>query len=314
MHTLEPQIRELESEGSDAAAITLPLALESRSVFSVHRELLFALYGSVAAIVAGVGLLVKNNFDRIGPITLLATLLAGAGLCYFITARAQLREQARSLAGDYVLLLGALLLSAALGYAEIRFHWLGVSWSRHLLLLAAIHLITAYAFDSRLVLSVALGSFAGWLGVDAQLSNLWDLQYSLRSLGCRSLICAAVYLAGREIHRRVRSSRNFLEVYEHFAVNFAFWGLLSLSFAVDTRWVGLALLLALALCVGRIGLRKSRELFVLYAIGYAAFGLCSVESQLLRDELLTAVAWLVTLVVAIALLWRLRAQMRERAL
>ena len=81
--------------------------LESRQLFSLHRELLIALYAGVATLVAGVGLLVRDNLDRIGPATLVAALLAAAGACYATAIRTRRRGATRSLAGDYLLLLGA---------------------------------------------------------------------------------------------------------------------------------------------------------------------------------------------------------------
>ena len=284
----------------------------SPRLFSLHRELLVALYLSVATVVAGVGLLIRNNLDRIGPMTLVAALLVAAALCYFTAIRRTLRGESRTIAGDYVLLLGALLLSSAVGYAELEFRLLGQGWSRHLLLLAAAHAFTAYALDSKLVLSVACTSFAAWVGVEWSLGSVWAPRYASLGLGYRSLLCAAVFVAARELHRRA-SRRGFLEVFDHFAANLAFWGALSLIFDAATRWVGAGLLLALALHVGIRGFRQGRETFVLYAVGYGALGLWTLEARLIDSSLLTAVTGLVSIVGAALLLWHLRARMKETA-
>jgi hypothetical protein len=291
-----------------------PARLEAGRVFSVHRELLIALYGCVTAVIAGVGLLVRNNLDRIGPVTLLMALLLAAALCYATAIRTQRRGECRSIAGDYVLLLGALLLSAALGYAEVQFRLLGAGWSRHLLLLAVVHAFTAYALDSKLVLSVALTSFASWLGVEATLGNAWEPRHALLRLGWRALLCAAVFRAAGVAHGRLQSRRDFLDVFDHFAANFGFWGALALLFDAPTRWIGAALLAALASYVGIRGFRQGRETFVLYAIGYATLGLAWLEGTLLDDRLSELLVVLLTLVGAVMLLWRLRARMQaERA-
>ena len=314
MLNLEPEITALERAGSvDAGVSTRCAALESSRVFSVHRELLVSLYASVAAVVAGVGLLIKNNLDRIGPLTLIAALIAAALLCYFTALRTQLRGEPRRLAGDYVLLLGALLLSAALGYAELQFHLLGPNWSRHLLILAAWHAYTAYMLDSRLVLSVALTSFASWLGVEASLGDLWSPRSSLLDVKYRLLGCAAVFLGARTLHQQLRSTRAFADVYDHFAATFAFWGALRLLSDDSSRWPGALVLAALALYVGIRGYKQGRETFVLYAVGYAALGSCILETELLHDDLFTALAGLITTSGAVWLLWRLRAQMKDEA-
>jgi hypothetical protein len=216
----------------------------------------------------------------------------------------------RSVAGDYLLLLGALLLSAAVGYAETRFQLFGAGWPRHLLWLAAVHALAAYALDSRLVLSLALTAFAGWLGVEARLGDLWAPQQAWLGLGWRALACAAAFVAARWLHRRLRSRRDFVDVFDHFAANFACWGALALLFDAPTRWVGAALLAGLALYVGLRGFRQGRETFVLYAIGYATLGLTWLEATLLQDRLLELSIVLLTLVGSVVLLWSLRTRMK----
>ena len=162
MHSLEEELRELRSVGAlDEGTTARALALERRTVFSIFKELRAALYAAVALVVTGVGILVKEHLDRIGPLTLIFALALAAGACYIPAIRAHSRRSARSPGADYLLLLGALIVSADLGYAESQFHWLGENWSRHLLLLSALHAFTAYALDSQLVLSVALATFAG---------------------------------------------------------------------------------------------------------------------------------------------------------
>ena len=148
MHNLSNELRDLPLEASLDAVRAQALRIERRTIFSVRRELLVALYVAVATLIAGVGLLVKANLDHIGPAALLTGIFAAAAVCYAVTLRAQRGGRERSLGLDYVLLLGALLFSAAVGYAEVQFHVFDAAWSRHLLLLAVWHLATAYAFRS----------------------------------------------------------------------------------------------------------------------------------------------------------------------
>src|SRR5262245_15928970 len=136
MHTLEPELRELQANGViDEATANRAVALDRGVVFSFHEELRVALYAAVALITTGLGILVKENLDRIGPITVIVALALIAAGCYASAVRKTLRGKTRSIGGDYVLLLGALIVSVDVGYAESQFHWLGAHWSWHLLLL-----------------------------------------------------------------------------------------------------------------------------------------------------------------------------------
>jgi hypothetical protein len=306
MHSLEPEYSEMGAAGLiDKAAESRAIALERGEIFSLFEEVRFALYAAVAAIMTGIGILVKENLEHIGPLTLIVVLALVAAACYGNAIRTRLRHEIRSIAGDYLLLLGALIISADLGYAESHFHWLGSHWSLYLLILAALHALTAYALDSRLVLSVSLTSLAAWFGVEAHVIDLIQSGSSLRNSGYDALACASVIFVWREIHRRLDGAEPFIEIFEHFAANLGFWGTLALCFAADTRIAGIAVLIVLAVTSIYQGLQKSEELFVIYGVAYTAFGLCFVEGQI-SSGLAAALMELATVTVAVILLWRLR--------
>jgi hypothetical protein len=198
VHDLSRELETLAVEGVSAEARSAAVRLERREIFSVHRELVVMLYAGVATVVAGVGLLVKANLDRIGP---LVRCRHPAGLAAVQVVA--LRRAASGASDDwanYVLLLAALLFSAAIGYAEVKFRLLGNAWSRHLLLLAAWHLGTAYFFRSRLVLSVALTAFATWMGAELQFGALFEFGNRWWGAGPRALVCAIVFYAGSRLH------------------------------------------------------------------------------------------------------------------
>ncbi len=314
MHSLEAEFRELHAEGIiDDALAARAAALDRGTVFSVFEELRVALYGSIALITAGLGILLKKNLDRIGPITVIVALAVVAAACYASAIRTCRRRETRSLPGDYILLLGALVMSADLGYAEVSFHWLGSHWSWHLLLLAAIHALTAYALDSRLVLSVAVTSLAAWFGFAGHIQDVVDPQRMTLRTAQQALLCAATVLGWREIDRRLREAPAFREVLEHFGLNFAFWGALAWCAEAAMRAPGLILLAALAVFVIRRGLRSSQEILVVYGVVYAALGVAWVLGQTIAYPLACAASILITVVAAIVALWQLHSRIAERA-
>jgi hypothetical protein len=315
MHDLSNELHALPPDASLDAARAQALRLEGREVLSIRRELLVSLYVAVATLIAGVGLLVKANYDRIGPVALLAGIFAASALCYAVALRARRAGRERTLGEDYVLLLGALLFSSAVGYAEVQFHVFGTGWSRHLLLLAGWHLATAYLFRSRLVLTVALTAFAGWVGVETRLGTLNNPVNAIFGAGPRSLLCALLFYLGSRFHLQepADAGSGFRDVYRQFAANFGFWGALALGSNPSTRWIGAATLLALAVVVGRAGLRERRESFLLYAVGYSTIGLVWLESLLLGSFLLTSWLGLATVIGAVVLLLNLRAKLKESA-
>jgi asparagine N-glycosylation enzyme membrane subunit Stt3 len=300
MHSLQAELQQLHAEGAlDAPELRQATALEERTLFSLYDELRAALYAAVALIVTGVGIVVGKHLDRIGPLTLALLLLLAAAACYAPAARARRLGTARSAASDYLALLGALLISVDLGYAESQFHWLGTHWSRHLLLLAALHAMTAYALDSRLVLSVALTALAGWFGIEHG-PGLWaPWHLDTPALGLRALICAAVMLAWRAVDQRMHRAR-FREVFDHFATNLAFWGALCWCADSHVRLMGIAALLVLSWGAISTALRSGMELFAVYGVVYSALGGCIVIEQFLPSTTLAGAAAVLAVVLTAA--------------
>jgi predicted membrane protein DUF2157 len=311
MHSLEPEYQELRGAGEiDAAAASRAVALEQGEFFSVFQELRFALYASVAAITSGIAILLGKNLDRIGPLTLILALAVAAAACYATAIRTRSRGETRSVGRDYLLLLGALILSADLGYAESQFHWLGSHWSWHLLILAALHAATAYALDSRLVLSASLAALVGWFGIEGNLSALLNFDGMLGHAGVQAILCASVILAWREAHRYLGGNPAYLYVFENFAANAGFCGALALCFVKETRLAGLVALLSVAIVSIAKALRDNQEIFLIYGVCYASLGLCSLEAQVLPFGLFAALLELATVVAGVTLLWVFHQRMK----
>jgi hypothetical protein len=311
MHSLEEELRELGSCGAlDEAAVARAVALERRTLFSVFDELRAALYAAVALVIAGVGILVEEHLDRIGPSTLIFALAIAGAACYFPAIRARSRAGGQSTVTDYLLLLGALIVSADVGYAESQFHWFGANWSRHLLLLTVLHAYAAYALRSRLVLSVALTSLVGWFGIERGAGNLAPWHVATPELGLRALACSAVMLVWRAIDARVNAAR-FREVFEHFATNLAFWAAVGWCASGQMRGVGVVTLVVLAVVVILKALRSGAESFAVYGVGYTALGLSLVVAQVTDLTLVGAALVLAIVLTAAATLRRLHDVLKE---
>ncbi|MHB8834455.1 MAG: hypothetical protein ACYC9Y_01915 [Candidatus Methylomirabilia bacterium] len=137
---------------------------------SVRIELQIALWAGVTLVAAGAGLLVKESLADLGPMTIGGGIALVAALCLWYVGRAAPPFSwgpvaSPTLAFDYVLLLGVLLIGTDLAYLETRYRLLGPNWPWHLLLLSLMQLAFAFRYDSRAVLSLALATFAAWRGV-----------------------------------------------------------------------------------------------------------------------------------------------------
>ncbi len=312
MHTLEAEIRALHADGViDDATASRALAWDRGDVFSLHLELRAAMYAGVLLAMAGVGLVLARNLDRIGPLAILFAIALAAVIAAVPALRARFANRPLTVVADYLLLLAALLASAGLAYAEREFALLGPLWSWHLLLLAVAHGALAYAFKSPLVLAASLTSLAGWFGLGGSVGDVLNLSHSTPALGSRALACAALITAWRHVDRRAPAGTTFSVVFEHFAVNIACWG--ALAWCLEWPWLaaGLPLLAVLAYVSVRHGLGTGREAFLVYGILYAAVGICVVVVPRLHGMTVSFGFVLMVVCIAAATLWRLRRRLRE---
>lgn len=304
MFSLEPELQALRPKVGDALADAL-IARERREVFSVYPELRIAGWLGATLLAAAAGVLLKNNLDRIGPLALAIGIGVAALACYAWT---WLRRKRASVVDDYVLLLGALLVSADVAFIESRFHVFGDAWKRHLLLLAILHAAGAYVYNSRILLSLAITSLGGWLGFDKE-----------RGFGDATIPAfefAGLLIAWRAVDAKLpatvhRQPSAFSRTLEHFAANAALIG--GLSLMDDHLHAGTLVTVTIAAAVIAWGFRVRHEPFVLYAFVYALIAVVWFFLELVDNDPLPFVAvLLLSMIAAVAGLLFLHTRFKER--
>lgn len=305
----EPELTSLRASGAidDAVAQRL-IAVERRQVFSINTDLRILTWLGVVAITTGLGVVLSKHIDQIGPAAILAAIALASAACYAFAWWKRGRQA--SLADEYVLLLGSLLLSAAVGYAEHTYHLLGSAWTRHLLLLAVVHGFVAYVFDSRLVLSASISALAAYFGINRNLDALFGArEETLNSL--KAFTLAGILFVWREIDRMARAASTFTEIFTHPAANLAFWGALLLTFASDTRIIGALLTLVFAAISVAYGLRIRSEAFVMYGYVYGVIAFDVLVGTFVKEEALIFIYLVVSTIAAIVGLFVTHARLRR---
>ncbi len=262
----------LVEAGTLSAEQAAALAAEARDErISVRAELRLTLYLGVLLVLAGVGLLVRESYASLGPLGLAVLLgLAAAGCLALVVGRAPAfswgQVASPHLAFDYLLLLGLLLAAADLAFVEWKFTPLGANWPWHLLIVSLVLLAAAVRYDSRVVFSLALSTFAAWRGVSvSRLHELLDAGATLRwnALACGALCVLLGFLlvqSGRKPH--------FEPVAVHLGWLLAFGALIS---GLDSRTVAGQLFTLAVVAIG-VGLavhafrRRRLTLFALAAL------------------------------------------------
>jgi len=181
---------------------------------SVRLELHIALWIGVTMIAGGAGLLVKEHLEQLGPVTIGAGIALAAALCLWYVARSAPPFSwgpvaSPTLAFDYVLLLGVLLIGTDLAYLETQFRLLGSNWPYHLLLLALIQFAFAFRHDSRAVLSLALASFAAWRGVALSFAGTELFARHEAAIRVNALVVGALFIAAGILVERTGRKAHF---------------------------------------------------------------------------------------------------------
>jgi len=253
--------------------------LVCRERVSVYAELSVLLYLGVLSFVGGLGWTMRAYVANLGDAAILSLLtLMVAATFYYCFAKvapyANTEVESPNLALDYVLYFGCLVLCAEIGYLEFRFHILD-NWQHHLLIVSVMFGALAYRFDNRFVLSLALSSLAGWLGL--RISGVEII--AADPLRATALLYGA-FVAGNGtwLHRHGIKA-HFLDVYLHLSANVV---LAALASGIGEPGVGLAYLAALlALCAAAValGIRYRKFAFVTYGTlyGYGAISFKLIE-------------------------------------
>ena len=245
------------------------VALVRKERVSVYLELSALLYIGVLSFVGGLGWTVRAYVANLGDaaiIALLSLIVAGAFAYAFakVGPYAHTEVESPTLALDYILYLGCLVLSSELAFIESRFHLFG-SWHHHLLLVSIVFGGLAYRFDNRFVLSLALSSLAGWLGIRVS---------GLEVVAADPLRAAAVIYGafvaglGTWLYRQGIKA-HFHEVYLHLS---ALSVLSALASGIGEPGLGLMYVSALlSLCAGTIylGIHYQKFALVTYGVLYA---------------------------------------------
>jgi hypothetical protein len=238
-----------------------------RDLVSVRLEVRAALYLGVLLLTTGVGLFVKENQDRIGPAAIgFAIGLAAAACLVWVWRRSapfRWGEAASSHAAfDYLLLLGALLVATDLAYLETQLKLLGPNWSWHLLAVAIFYGFLAYRFDSKMLLSLALASFAAWRGIAVSLTWTSLGAGDPSRLRIEALACGSLFVILGVAAARLQRKAHFEDVYVNGGLLLVFGGLLSGVFGErGDRWgAWLLALLLVAAAVAAVGFRAKRTL------------------------------------------------------
>jgi hypothetical protein len=245
-----------------------------RGVVSIRFEIRVLLYAGVLLLTSGVGVLLAEHHQEIGPLAIAAGIALAAAACLLWVERRGApfswgEAPSPTVVFDYLLLLGLLLFAADLAYVEAQFTVLGPRWPHHLLIVGVVYLLAAYRWDSRTALGLALATLAAWRGLSISLvpgalapGVAGDLRASAIGLG-------TLYVGAAVLSAQLARKAHFEEVFANAGLLLLLGALLSGVLDDRLAWgAWLVALLAAAGGVMAVAFRLGRSLY--FAAGLVA--------------------------------------------
>ena len=293
-----------------------------RGLVSVRFEIRTLLYVGVLLLTSGVGVLVALHQEEIGPLAIAAGIaLAAAGSLIWVARRAAPFSWGEipspSVAFDYVLLLGLLLVAADLAYVEVQFTVLGPRWAYHLLIVGVLYLLAAYCSDSRTALGLAVATLAAWRGLSVSLVPAMIGPGVAADLRASAIALGALYVGAAVLSVRLARKPHFEEVFASTGLLLLLGGLL--SGVLDDRQAWSAWLVAVLLTAGgvmAVAFRLGRSLYFAVALVAAYIALVRLLLEPFRyglhaDSIPLLLAAVLGSAVLAVIFWAHR-RMRER--
>lgn len=254
--------------------------VEARRPFSLHWELRSILYVGILLLSSGLGLLIYENYDRLGHLTILTGIgllcLAAYGYAWYMRPPwTTSLTQSRSPFADYALVLGCLLFLSLEGYVQYEYTMFGTRYGLVTILPAVLFLGLAYRFDHRGVLGMGLTALMAWVGVTVRpldlylKTNFFDERVIYSALALSGVVIGVALLCQK---RGIKP--HFTFTYLLVIGNLLLVALLAGIFNVES----LRLLFAIGLAVACVALdqyarREQSFLFGLMAAVYGYIGL-----------------------------------------
>jgi len=192
--------------------------------FSLHWELRTLLYIGITLFTSGLSVFIYKNIGELGHIALIILLFGACAASYWYIFKNALPFSKQQVNHsnpfyDYAVLLASLLLISSIGYLQFKYDLLGNLASFSALIISLILFATAFRFDHKGVLTLAISFHASFFGLVVtplqfidNMENFAEQNLLHVALGLGLLLYAYVFII------------NYLQVKVHFAIvllNFA---------------------------------------------------------------------------------------------
>lgn len=251
--------------------------LRKNPQFTIQKELHTLLYAGVLLLSTGLAILIYEHLGSISHLLILGLIAALCAGCFTYTFRNcqpfQRGQVARQhIAADYMLLLGCFSLLSLLAYLQFQFEFFGNRYGLATFIPTVILFYSAYRFDHKGVLSMAISNMALWMGVSISPQVLFGSTTLQQSPLIWTYILYAILLllaSYGSIKRQYKA--HFGNLYLHFSIQILFIALLA-AYTTYSRqnfhYFYLIILIGLSILLFQYAKRQKSFYLILTSIVY----------------------------------------------
>lgn len=200
----------------------------SSGLFSLNFELKTLLYAGVLLLSTGLGVLIYKNIDTIGHMAIILFIGTISLLCFAYCTReskpySNTKVDSPGMMFDYTLLFGCLTFVSFVGYLQYQYSVFGDHSDWAALVPALVFFAAAYYFDHLGVLSLAITTFAAYIGIAiTPLELLKNNDFSSDRLIYSGLVLGAALVGVAWVLSKRNVKKHFTFTYLNFATHMLF--------------------------------------------------------------------------------------------
>ena len=256
---------------------------------SVHWEIKTVLYLGLLLLTGGLGILIYKNIDTIGHQAILGFIAAVCAGSFIYCGRTSLPFSRTRTASpnpffDYILLLACGSFIILVGYLQYQYNLFGSRYGLATFLPMILLFFSAYYFDHSGVLSMAIISFAAWVGITVTPLEILVANDFDSPVVIFTFLAVAIFLIGLSyLGVAINIKKHYGTVYDNFGMHLLFISCLAAMFRFgDSYLFWFVLLVAGGYFFYRRSLKARSFNFVVVAALYVYIGAGFVLLHLLE--------------------------------
>ncbi|PBQ32413.1 DUF2157 domain-containing protein [Sphingobacteriaceae bacterium] len=266
---------------------------EALGIFSLQNEIRIFLFLAVMLFTSGVGIFIYKNIDSIGHVSILGIIVLITLICFYYSfkhAKGFSNEKVVSEKPlyDYLVLAADILLGIFIAYLQYQYNVFGTRYGLATLLPTVLYFFSAYYFDHKGVLSLAISGLFAAVGFSTSPESILNFEFSDDAVLGFSVLGIGIALILLTIYAsKANLKRHFNPTYLNFAFHLiCIVSTANLTIQISLEWfVFFIVATATIIYFIRMAYREASVNYLVFSLtyGYIIFNIILTKVIFLRD-------------------------------